>query len=380
MLSDNVTVKTKYYKSNEINHIELEKNSEYVVTNTEETGNFCGTEITLDYDKFFEVFPNEAVLADFVRKYFFSNIPITVKDLDARKEIAKSTSSSVELLTIIDREAINAKYEDVECSQYSNIIDGTIRIREEQRKTSFEVQPIGEKKMYLFNDETKKVEFVTDITSLSPGYYRLINYAVVSEEVYARIKATRKSAKNKRNEILVHPDHIYFLFPENIDFSYDASKGGYYVTVNDVTLKDVLKESDIPYYDEVVDELEYYKPIYLYNQKYIELQENDLYGQRYVSPDLESLMFYNKGVWIRDVFHICCLLPAALKMKAVLNYKDHGIKLDVSRNRILEGRKRIEGSITEIMLQHMLSKGVDVELKTMIDSMLEHLHNSLKSH
>lgn len=379
LLSDNVTVKTKYYKSNEINHIELEKNSEYVVTNTEETGNFCGTEITLDYDKFFEVFINEAVLTDFVRKYFFSSIPITVKDLDARKDIARSTSNSTELLTIIDREVSNAKFDDIECSQYSNIIDGTIRIRDEQRKTAFEVQSIGQKKLYLFSKETKKVEYVTNIANLSTGYYRMIDYAIVSEEVYTRIKATRKAAKNKRNEILIHPDHIYFLFPEDIEYSYAATNGGYSVTINGATLEEVLKESEIPYYDEVVDELEYYKPIYIHNQKYIELQENDLYGQRYVSPDSESLMFYNKGIWIRDIFHVCCLLPAALKMKAVLNYKDHGMKLDVSRNRILEGRKQIDGAITEIMLRHMLSKGVDAELETMINSMLEHLHNSMIS-
>jgi len=49
LLSDNVIVKTRYYKSNEINQIELEKNSEYVVTNTEIPTYFFGTEIKLEY-------------------------------------------------------------------------------------------------------------------------------------------------------------------------------------------------------------------------------------------------------------------------------------------------------------------------------------------
>ena len=56
LLSDSVTVKTKHYSNHEINQIELEKNSEYVVTTSQETPNFFGTEIKLEYDNFFKVF------------------------------------------------------------------------------------------------------------------------------------------------------------------------------------------------------------------------------------------------------------------------------------------------------------------------------------
>ena len=375
LLSDNVTVKTKYYKSNEVNQIELEKNSEYVVTNTEETGNFCGTEITLDYSKFFEVFPSETALAEFIRKYFYSSVSIVVKDVDERREIVRSTLSGADMLSMIDRDGSNVRYEDIECNRFSNAIEGTIRIRDAQRKTVFDVRHIAGTTMYLFNNETKKMDLVTDEGALITGYYRMVNYTLIDEKLYSKIKATRKASKNKRNEILVLSAPIYFLFSENVDYSYAPTPKGYRVTVNGVTLEEVLQESGLPYYSELVDEFEYYKPIYIANRKYIELQENDLYGPHYVSADSESLMFYNKGVWIRDVFNFSCLLPAAYKMKAVLNYIDNGIKLDVSRNRVLGGRQRIEDELMTIMLQYMLEKGVDFETESMINSMIEYLRN-----
>ena len=378
LLSDNVTVKTKYYKSNEINQIELEKNSEYVVTNTEETGNFCGTEITLDYKEFFDVFNNEEELVDFVRRYFFSSIPITIKDVDARKEIGRSTTSSLELLSMLGRETANAKYEDIECGEFSSVIGGTIRIRDAQRKVAFNVESLVDKKIYLFNETNKKVEFVTDLTAVATGYYKILEYSIIEPEAYEKIKSTRKSTKNKRLEILVQPEHIYFLFPNAIEYSYaDPTAGGLRITVNGTTLEDVLKESEIPYYDELVDEVEYYKPIYIVGKQYIELQENEMYGRRYISPDKESVLFYNKGIWIKEMFYVACLLPAAFKMQAVINYKAHGIKLDVSRNRILSGRKQIDWAVSEIMLQYMLSKGVDAKQEPLIKSMLETVQNEM---
>lgn len=381
LLSDNVTVKTKYYKSNEINQIELEKNSEYVVTNTEETGNFCGTEITLDYEEFFEVFNNEEELVDFVRKYFFSSIPITIKNVDTRTEIGKSTASSLELLAMLDREAATStKYESIKCNDFSSVIDGTIRVRDDQRKVAFNVETLTDKKIYLFNNENNTVECITNFTSLATGYYKILDYSIIESEVYENIKGTRKSAKSKRLAILAHSQHIYLLFPNETEYSYaDPIMGRLRITVNGTTLEEVLKESGIPYYDELVDEFEYYKPIYIVDKQYVELQENVMYGNRYLSLDKESVLFYNKGIWIKEVFYISCLLPAAFKMHAVINYKAHGIKLDVSRNRVLDGRKQIDWAVSEIMLQYMLSKGVDTKQEPLIRSMLETVHNKVLS-
>ena len=371
LLSDNVTVKTKYYNSNEIIHIELEKNSEYVVTNTEETGNFCGTEITLDYDEFFKVFNNEEELITFVQKCFFSNIPITVKDVDARKELGKATINSLDLLAILDRETATTRYEDIECSKYSSIIDGTIRVRDDQRKVAFNVISLLDKKIYLFNNLNKTMEFKSDPSSISIGYYDMLEYAIIEPEAYAKIRASRKSAKNKRTDILVQSEHLYFLFPYDTEYSYTKGDNAtFHITVNNVTMEDMLRNSEIPYYEEVVDSFKYYKPVYIADNQYIALQKNDMFGQKYIDFDEESIMFYHKGIWVKEFFRVGCLLPAAFKMHAVINHKGHGIKLDVSRNQILAGRKQIDWAVSEIMLQYLLSKGVPSEQEPLIRSML----------
>ncbi|NLK96557.1 MAG: HD domain-containing protein [Epulopiscium sp.] len=56
MLSDVVTVNTKYYGEPKLNKIEMEKNSEYICLSYEENARINGTEIILDYDQFMEAF------------------------------------------------------------------------------------------------------------------------------------------------------------------------------------------------------------------------------------------------------------------------------------------------------------------------------------
>lgn len=208
----------------------------------------------------------------------------------------------------------------------------------------------------------------------------MLVYSIIEPEAYERIKSTRKTARNKRSEILAQSNHIYLLFPNTIEYSYtDSIIGGFRITVNGKVLEEVIRESELPYYDELVDEFEYYKPIYIVDKQYIELQENSMYGRNYVSTGKESILFYNKGIWVKEVFFVGCLLPAAFKMQAVINYKVHGIKLDVSRNRVLEGRKQINWAVSEIMLKYILSKGVDVNQKPVIKSMLETVQNEMLS-
>ncbi|MCD7724245.1 MAG: ATP-binding protein, partial [Clostridiales bacterium] len=82
LLSDNVVVKTKYYDSNNIYQIELEKHSEYVVTNTEHSTMFTGTEIKLEYNQFFSIFKSIDELKEFIETYFDTDIPIYIKNED----------------------------------------------------------------------------------------------------------------------------------------------------------------------------------------------------------------------------------------------------------------------------------------------------------
>ena len=80
MLSDIVSVVTKYYGESQTNKIDFEKSSEYICLTFEETARTQGTEIILDYDKFMNAFGgNEANVENFIRQNFVDcSIPISV--------------------------------------------------------------------------------------------------------------------------------------------------------------------------------------------------------------------------------------------------------------------------------------------------------------
>lgn len=80
MLSDIVSVVTKYYGESQTNRIDFEKSSEYICLTFEETARTQGTEIILDYDKFMSAFGcNEANVENFIKQNFVDcSIPISV--------------------------------------------------------------------------------------------------------------------------------------------------------------------------------------------------------------------------------------------------------------------------------------------------------------
>lgn len=79
MLSNDITVRTRYYNSNKLNTIRIYKNSKYICRQKEMDIEFSGTEIILEYSTFIEVFGNEKAIIEFIEKTFFiNNITIRV--------------------------------------------------------------------------------------------------------------------------------------------------------------------------------------------------------------------------------------------------------------------------------------------------------------
>lgn len=376
LLSDNVTVKTKFYKSNEIHQIELEKNSEYVVTNTEETGSFWGTEITLDYGKFFDVFSGMDELINFVQKYFYTDIPITIKNVDERTEVAKGVSRACDLIAKIDVDSSGEKYEDIVCSSYSTKIEGIIRVRELKQKTNFVVQPIQNGQIYVFDKETSKFKLIADKDELPIGHYRMVAYSQIKNDEYQRISASRRKSKSKRDAILALSDQIKLLFADDTDISYlSGPHDRFQITLNNVSIKDLVTDIGLPYYDELVDDFDYYIPIFVHGSNYVLLHENPLYGKRYwfSDGDRENFMFYNKGILVKDFFGFSCWLPVAFKLRAVINYISDGIKLDVSRNSIISNRKIIQHEVEAIILKYILEKETANDRMELITAMINNM-------
>ncbi|QAT42431.1 hypothetical protein EQM06_03860 [Aminipila luticellarii] len=121
MLSDTVSVVTKYYGESQINKIDFEKSSEYICLTFEEKPRSQGTEIVLDYDKFMSAFSGkESNVEEFIRQNFVDcSIPIslvickegstTTKSINLKK-IGSFYPESIRLDRYFDGIEVEAKF------------------------------------------------------------------------------------------------------------------------------------------------------------------------------------------------------------------------------------------------------------------------------
>lgn len=378
LLSDNVTVKAKYYKTNEINQIELEKNSEYVVTNTEETGTFVGTEIELDYSKFFDIFIDKTELISFLEKYFNTTIPIKLRDDDIDKEYYSITNCCCKLIeNKILKESTN-KFENVNCNLYSDFIKGSLYLGETKRKKSFEINNLNldEDCYYCFDKNENKFKKPADIKDIPTGYYYIMRYAKIDNSDYNTIRNTKKFNKNKRNGIISLSEKVYLLIDRNIEIEYQGiiDKMQQF-SINNVLIKNIIEDSGFDYYEELLDEYEYFEPIFVCENHYINLQHcsfDSSYYYRESDIDNIDFYFYNRGVWIKHFRYLSCLLPFALKIFGVVNYYGDNIKLDVSRNSIIDGHSCLKNELANIILKHMKDKCHDPKLSEMLECLISY--------
>ena len=384
LLSDNVIVKTKHYSSNAINQIELEKSSEYVVTNTEETGTFFGTEITLDYSKFFEVFEDKEEVKNFLERFFLTSISIVLKDEDSNESINIVNSAKNNILRKIEKDSPNSKYMEIKCEDYSRNIEGFLKIRNNQRKNNFSINPFDDK-YYIYNSSKMAFEKIENSVNISDGYYNMVEYAMLDEQQYLKISNTRKSNKNKRNEIIAVAEHKIKLIIDlnfNIGLFNVEDASDFKLSINNIPVDEIIKNSNLTYYEEMLDEFDYFSPIFKYGNKYLNLQICYI-GESYFdynNQDLMDFYFYNKGVLISRFRELTCMIPYALNISGVINYKKHGIKLDVSRNYIIEGHKLIENEIANILLQFLNNNDQsDTEWKRMINRIIEYNAQDIQS-
>ena len=374
LLSNNVTVKTKYYKNNEVNQIELEKNSEYVVTNTEEIGSFWGTEITLEYSKFFEVFSNFEELVDFINKYFYTSIPIRIRDIDNDMTVACHTNDYNRLILDLDKKAYSSKFEDVNCATYSSSIEGLIRIREGQRKAVETPTHIIDNTVYLFNENEMSFELINDAARIPKGYYNQIRYTKIDDSAYQLIVSTRKRAKGKRDAILSLGKCFSLIIPKRIHLLYrKKNEKDYCLTLNDSFIDDIIERSNLPYYPELFEEYEWISQTFIGDGMLIELQPSYLNGDRYyfIANDRENILFYNKGVWVRDIIGFTVLAPYAFDLKAIVNYTGNEVQLDVSRKSIISGEAIIVSEITKVLLNYQIKITDNPDLRRIMELMLQ---------
>ena len=374
LLSDNVIVRTKHYKSNQIYQIELEKNSEYVVTNTEESPLFCGTEIQLEYESFFNIFKNKDELKNFISIYFHTNIPIYLSDKDIQKDEEQIINENFNFLKKITEKTKNTKQEIIDCSAYSTMIDGHIILRQKKPFYKQKTENFIKKEKYVFDSNKKIFE---KIESIQEGKYNLIQYARINKEEYSRIKITKRSMFKKCQEIFAlatQKGTTILLFIKDADI-FQFPSYFYDFETPDKELEEILKNSNLDFYPEFFNYRNIH-PVYTLENDYIYLYRCGLYnGERFersFSEEKENppTYLYYKDILVRDFRMVRGFIPYAYEIFGYINYKGKDLKLDVSRNEIIGGYKNLSNEFNKILLRYKKETETDVTVLKFLDKML----------
>jgi hypothetical protein len=374
LLSNNVIVKTKHYKSNDVYQIELEKSSEYVVTRKEETPLFYGTEITLEYDNFFNVFKSNEELKSFVQKYFLTDVPIYIKDNDSGEEkICVENTSKKESESFFASKKNKLKIEEIICSDFSKEFDGKLYLSAIKKRKNTEILDLGNKSIFLYDGQNKKINKV-DV--LPDGYYQYFQYPLISMEEYKKIAQTRKESERKMKEIIalgINNGQEALLFINSKDrfptpYMYDEFE-------SEDILKKVFEDSNLNYYKELLH-YENHKYSFVSDNKLINVDSSIFtkdYRYRYYlsNKDYGPAYFYNKDILVRDFRGLRCNLPDEYDIFGYINYLGQKIKLDVSRNEIIEGYPNLFKEFTLIILQYKILQEKNLEIKHFLEKMLD---------
>ena len=376
LLSDNVNVKTKHYKSSNVYQIELEKSSEYVVTKIEETPIFYGTEITLDYDQFFQVFESIDKLKAFLENYFYTEIPIYIKNFDSKEEIEikNRCEEKIEGLLIKNKKK-KSKVTEINCSDFSDKLQGKVMVCPGKNEYKRGAHSLQKKKIYYYNQDEEKFE---EAAKLADGYYTYFTYAIIDEEAYAEIRKSKKEMYRKADEIVAlakesgqelmmivknrcsFPFPLFYYGPDDEDF---------------LQIKKIIKNSGLPFYEELLD-IDRDFSIFVNDGKYVYLEGCSLRTSapypRFRNFDGDAAFyFYYKDIYVRDFRGVQVYIPAALEAMGCINYIGSDIKLDVSRNNISEGYECLHRQCVNLILKYLRTTELPDDILPFVDKMIE---------
>lgn len=377
LLSDNVIVKTKHYKSNEIYQIELEKNSEYVVTNTQQATMFYGTEIQLDYKRFFTIFKSMEELKEFVGSYFFTDIPIDIIDLDANDKIVINNTQSEEVDRIISNNK-KLKLEIIDASLYSQCLKGKIILCPNKgQKASIVDMKVD--KSYLYDGQK---EIFKKTTKIPDGYYYMMPYAILSEEDYQNITKTKKEPDRKSKEILSlaqqNDSDIYLFVKQKDSFPFF----GYVNELDDDNkTSEILSNSKLDYYPEMFN---YSNKSLIFKKEeellylHIRAFHHNYYRFRYFSPlDDHPVSLYYKDIMVRDFKPLSIALHLPYQIFGFINYYGKDLRLDVSRNEVIDGSDFLQQEFENIIIKGRIAQETNTQIQKFYEQMA--IHNGLRS-
>jgi hypothetical protein len=380
LLSNNVTVKTKYYNQAEVSQIELEKNSEYVVTTSQATPNFIGTEITLDYDKFMESFESFENIEKFLCLYFNTEIEITLTDVDESKRVRIKNQQ----LDIIKEELKKGteKYYPIDLGDYSDNISGSIFLKYEENIKAIELEKLDNANIQnYFYDKTRSTIIKCDDLSIFEGKYRLIEYPNISNDEMTGIFEKNEDSYQAYLEAVALAKNRGDLI--NIFFDIEDSRVfyiGYFDREDEESkrIEDLFHKSNLNYFKELFIFHSFIKTVFIHNSTCSQLSvaffDDRLYYRSNYYKGIHDAVLYHKGIYVPHCAGICIYTPYDIKeVIGVINCEKIPLKLDVSRNTIIDGEEALNSEINVIVLMYInnnlaISDNEKVFLNAMIES------------
>ena len=376
LLSDNIIVKTRHYKSDETCQIELEKNSEYVVTNTQTSTLFYGTEISLEYNSFMNIFKSIDNLKSFIENYFFTDINIEIIVQDKKSKYDKLQNNNLSLINKMILNDKKNKFEIIDCLQYSDCVEGKIILKSEPYLYDKKIESFENKDVFIYDNSEGMFKKINKIPN---GYYARIEYTEINDFEYDRILKSKKEIHKKIDDILslgkINNKIFYLLIKfedsfliHRYHFEHDLRK--------EDKLKEIFSKSNLNFYPELLQS-GYQNSIFSYGKKYIHLYDAAYFSKFWLDNriadgfEFNKSYLYYKDILVRDFGMFSTLIPYNLKVGGCINYFKNNLKLTVSRNNISEGYQSLCNEFMNILLKYKLSNEKDDDVKKFLSYMLE---------
>ncbi len=171
--------------------------------------------------------------------------------------------------------------------------------------------------------------------------------------------------------------HLYISL--NDDFPYPR-----HIWTEDVTnnepLESILKNSNLPVYEELF--FSYSQRVsYVFKNRSLSVYPLGILCERYYpriyfdEHNNRPSDLYYKGILVKDFRALYTQLPYKYHIFGVFNYLDSSLKLDVSRNEIIGGYKKLAKEFNNIILNYLIEKEDKIARKDVLTSILEYYNN-----
>lgn len=339
MLSDVVSVLTRYYKDKNRYSIELEKGNEYTSLTEKEDFIFEGTEVRLDYKQFLSVFSNKADNVKlFLRQYFlFDGIEVDL--IDKASETKNSIIKGLELKT---EDSLNTY--KIDLGNYLEDIEGYVHIKPKQPFIkSFDQINFETDSIYHFDSEMRLIP-VTDWSAyLVDDYLKnekvsFLSIPLVKEKNENDYLNGLKFTKGDVSEVIEKLDKdlnwISVIFgPEDHSFEYDddlADGGTYQELFDEIVQLGHSKKCSTRFFIKSTHLFEGKK-----NSLYLPFEEKDRDVNYSFYRTKKHKELYIRSVLIKDFIYDLPLLASVFEVESIMvNILSKAFIPDISRNNV----------------------------------------------